>query len=88
MMCSEKTRNVVCGSPRRLAVTTILITGWMLLIASLGQAQTYRVIHTFSGGYDGATPLSGLIIDRSGNLYGTAYFVATTGEGVIWQITP
>ncbi len=34
-------------------------------------AQTYRVIHFFSGGADGAIPQAGLTLDRAGNLYGT-----------------
>ena len=29
------------------------------------------VLHTFSGGKDGAIPVTGLIFDKSGNLYGT-----------------
>lgn len=34
-------------------------------------AQTFSVIHSFSGGAVGATPDSGLAIDRGGSLYGT-----------------
>ena len=36
------------------------------------QAQTFQVIHTFSGGVDGALPQVGVTIDGAGNLYGTA----------------
>ena len=36
------------------------------------QAQTFQVLHNFTGGQDGADPLDGLTIDRYGNLYGTA----------------
>jgi len=46
-----------------------------LLFLSLSvraQAQTFHVIHSFSGGADGATPVAGLSIDRAGRLYGTA----------------
>ena len=77
MTCSE---NAGSGRDRQLAVAMI-ITMWMILVASPAAAQTYRVIHTFSGGYDGATPLSGLIIDRSGNLYGTASGGGKTNDG-------
>ncbi len=35
-------------------------------------AQTFQVIHNFTGGADGAVPVAGLTIDRAGNLYGTA----------------
>jgi uncharacterized repeat protein (TIGR03803 family) len=35
------------------------------------QAQTYQVLHNFTGGSDGAGPFAGLTIDQAGNLYGT-----------------
>jgi uncharacterized repeat protein (TIGR03803 family) len=40
--------------------------------AILAQAQTFHVIHNFTGGADGAFPLAGLTADGGGNLYGTA----------------
>ena len=36
------------------------------------QAQTFTVLHTFTGAQDGGQPLAGLAIDGAGNLYGTA----------------
>jgi uncharacterized repeat protein (TIGR03803 family) len=36
------------------------------------QAQTYKVIHNFTGGADGATPWAGLTMDQAGNFYGTS----------------
>jgi uncharacterized repeat protein (TIGR03803 family) len=41
-------------------------------------AQTFTVIHNFTGGADGGDPTAGLTIDRHGNLYGTA---STLGSG-------
>ena len=35
------------------------------------QAQTYSVLHNFTGGQDGATPIAGVTFDQTGNLYGT-----------------
>ncbi len=44
-----------------------------VIVSSLGAtAQTFTVLHTFSGGKDGAYPYAGLAIDKKGNLYGTA----------------
>ena len=37
------------------------------------QAQTYNVIHNFSGGLGGSEPTSGLTFDAAGNLYGTTF---------------
>jgi uncharacterized repeat protein (TIGR03803 family) len=43
------------------------------LIVSLysAQAQTFTVIHSFSGNQDGATPIASLTIDAGGNIYGS-----------------
>ncbi len=54
------------------------------------------VIHTFSGGSDGAFPSAGLIFDASGNLYGTAGLggnlsakpCVESGCGVVFKLTP
>jgi uncharacterized repeat protein (TIGR03803 family) len=36
-------------------------------------AQTFTVLHTFTGGSDGQSPSTDLILDTMGNLYGTTY---------------
>lgn len=59
-------------SPAATAVAALLSTLVLVLVASQSaQAQTFRVIHDFSG-TDGARPSTGLTIDAEGNLYGTA----------------
>jgi uncharacterized repeat protein (TIGR03803 family) len=49
---------------------------------------TYTALHDFSGGDDGAYPLSNVIMAASGNLYGTASAGGSQGHGVVWEITP
>ncbi len=64
-------------------------TGLVLLIlvfaaavaATPAQAQTFQVLHSFTGGDDGAIPLAGLIADSAGNLYGTASGGGKTNDG-------
>jgi hypothetical protein len=50
-----------------LAVT--LVFG--VVTTQSAQAQTYTVIHNFTGGQDGEHPYAGLTMDRAGSLYGT-----------------
>jgi uncharacterized repeat protein (TIGR03803 family) len=46
-------------------------------------------LHTFAGfNTDGATPMSGVIRDSAGNLYGTTQGGGTTGAGTIFEVTP
>lgn len=44
------------------------------------------VLHTFSGGADGAYPYSGLILDSAGNLYGTTQIGGTYDAGVVFKL--
>jgi hypothetical protein len=41
------------------------------MLAHRAQAQTYTVLCTFTGSSDGGCPYAGLILDDSGNMYGT-----------------
>lgn len=57
------------------------------LVASLSpaaHAQTFSVIHAFTGGSDGGFPDAGVSI-RDGNLYGTAY-TGGVGNGTVYEI--
>jgi len=56
-------------------VWTVLL---MLSVAASALAQTYEVIHNFTGGADGEQPLAGLSIDAAGNLYGATHNGATS----------
>src|SRR5271166_4865258 len=60
-----------------LAITFALATA----MTPSAQAQTFQVLHNFTGGQDGAAPLDGLTIDRNGNLYGTASAGGHQGYG-------
>ena len=64
-----------------ITLLTIILCGVVL------QAQNLTVLHTFTGGADGATPATGVIMDRAGNLYGTAGDGAL-GYGVAFKLKP
>ncbi len=52
-----------------------------------GGSWTETLLWNFPGGSGGSTPLSGVIFDRAGNLYGTASGQAGGGE-VVYELSP
>ena len=48
----------------------------------------YSVIYSFTGADDGSNPAGGLAKDSSGNIYGAASNGGSSGNGVIYKITP
>ncbi len=66
-----------------LAMAIIFVLSFILLPSA--QAQTYQVIHNFTGGQDGAYPEAGLT-ERGGNLYGTAYQGGGSNRGTVFKL--
>jgi uncharacterized repeat protein (TIGR03803 family) len=50
------------------------------------QAQTFDVIHYFTGGSDGGSPLNGLFIASNGLMYGTGSAGGRYGSGVVFKV--
>src|SRR5215472_895265 len=73
-------------------MATIACCFVLFLAAATAQGQTFSIIHSFTGGADGATPDSTLAIDAAGNLYGTAARGGNSGEncdgtcGVVFKL--
>ena len=64
---------------------------FLTLVIPDSTAQTYRVLYTFQGGRagDGEMPLSGLIMDQEGSLYGTTQAGGPgRGVGTIFKLSP
>ena len=75
-------------------MTTFAIAIVVLAACPILQAQSFTVLHTFSNGLDGATPYGTLLLDASGNLYGTAsaggFFgnhCSPAGCGTVFKLT-
>ena len=71
-----------------LPAFALAMLGLLILTApAQAQAQTYAVLHNFTGGSDGARPQATLAIDRTGNLYGTAPQLGALGYGTVFKLT-
>jgi uncharacterized repeat protein (TIGR03803 family) len=79
------------GTLIRLAGTLVFS---VLLLMGNSIAQSVTVLHAFTGGSDGVAPLSGVVFDSLGNLYGTTFSGGSTtacggdGCGAVYELTP
>ncbi|MGA2904296.1 MAG: choice-of-anchor tandem repeat GloVer-containing protein [Candidatus Korobacteraceae bacterium] len=71
----------------RFAMAFAFVSALTLLTTHAMQAQTFSVLHNFSGGGDGAYPYAGVIVGPSGVLYGTAFEGGTHGYGTVFRLS-
>jgi uncharacterized repeat protein (TIGR03803 family) len=55
-------------------------------IFKLASNGTLTVLHSFTGGRDGKAPQGGLLLDGTGNLFGSTFSGGDTGNGTIFEI--
>ena len=72
-------------SQRAAAITALGLV--LSVLTTSVQAQTFSVLHNFTGQLDGSTPYAGLYIDTAGNLYGTASGGGTNSVGVVFKMS-
>ena len=63
-----------------LVLIVSLISSW-----ALGQET---VLYTFTGGADGGQPVGTMVLDNSGNLYGTTQSGGQFNKGTVFMVTP
>src|ERR1035437_8869918 len=74
------------GSWMWMIVITLFATLALAVVATpSAQAQTFQVIHDFTGA-DGEAPIAGLTIDRGGNLYGAVQFGGANSVGSAFKL--
>src|SRR5277367_6046587 len=78
-----------------VALVSLTVMATLLAAVPAAQAQTFSVVHSFTGEADGANPGSGLTPDRAGHLYGTASQGGSPGVcqypegcGTVYRMTP
>lgn len=59
-----------------------------VLAAPRSQAQTFKVIYSFTGHDSAEHPIAGLTIDQHGNLYGTTAWGGAFGSGTVYELRP
>jgi uncharacterized repeat protein (TIGR03803 family) len=56
------------------------------LYSATSEAQTELTLYNFTGGSDGGDPLSNLVMDPAGNLYGTTFVAGAYGAGEVFEL--
>jgi uncharacterized repeat protein (TIGR03803 family) len=79
----SRTISRVAASALAMAIVFVLL----IFFTQSGQAQTYKVIYTFTGGIDGAAPDAGLTVDAAGNFYGTTRYGGSAGAGSVFRLS-
>src|SRR5271166_1965825 len=87
MTVSESRMRVLDVSQRAAswALASALLFAAAVLPAQTLEAQTFSVIHNFTGGADGGSPFAGLTMDKAGSLYGTTTF-GGSGNGTVFRL--
>jgi len=94
MMVRSQLRRKIAKLGSSVLLTAVAGAMLLTLAALQSEAQTVAVLHTFTGGADGAGPVAGLTPDAAGNLYGTTYYGGSIagqcwepGCGVVFKMT-
>jgi uncharacterized repeat protein (TIGR03803 family) len=58
----------------------------LALSTCASQAQTFKVVHDFSGDADGANPLNGLMVSPTGVMYGTTNSGGAYNNGAVFSL--
>ena len=74
--------------PMRAADTlTLVILLTLISVANpAAQAQTFTVLHNFTGGADGGSPYAGLTRNGASNFYGTTAVGGSDGNGTVFEL--
>lgn len=67
--------------------TTMGGASYFGVVYSVDNTGKETVLHTFTGGSDGASSFAGLIRDADGNLYGSTGYGGTAGAGTMFKLT-
>jgi uncharacterized repeat protein (TIGR03803 family) len=70
---------------RNFALITIFASWLVAATLSGAHAGTFSTVYNFTGGNDGANPVTGLMVNARGDFFGTASSGGASGLGVVFQ---
>src|SRR5579872_1790785 len=73
-------------SRSKVFLSTMLIA--IVALAHTAAASSTTLIYSFAGGKDGEYLDTDLVVDASGNIYGTTVQGGDFSSGTVWQLSP
>ncbi len=64
MACPKQNRSWTFGVDLWVTVAAVVLALLMIVLATQVHAQTFTVLHSFTGGADGGNPAAGLVMER------------------------
>jgi uncharacterized repeat protein (TIGR03803 family) len=71
-----------------VALALLAVVAVAVVATPSAQAETYKLLYTFSCGHDGAYPEAGLLRGPAGQLYGTTALGGIAGQGTVFEVLP
>jgi uncharacterized repeat protein (TIGR03803 family) len=84
--CAVESKVVLSAATKALGCGIVLLA--LCVFATSANAQSYKVIYSFTGGADGGGPLFSPLVRVSGNLYGTTGLGGSSNNGTLFKVTP
>jgi uncharacterized repeat protein (TIGR03803 family) len=63
-------------------------SGTIFELSPSNGSWTESILYNFTGGRDGGFPAASVVLDKNGNLFGSAFNGGTNGFGTVFQLTP
>jgi uncharacterized repeat protein (TIGR03803 family) len=79
--------SLICRQLKSAKLPFVVLFALLVVLSSSAQAQTFTVLHNFTAGADGANPVAGLTMDRTGNFYGTTSAGGAAGSGTVYKVS-
>src|SRR5271166_1623673 len=83
--CKLISRIIARAATAALAIATVFAL--TVVLTQSAQPQTLKVLHSFTGGGDGASPGAGVTMDQAGNLFGTTASGGIDDNGTVFRLS-
>ena len=85
MTRQQRFATLIFDTNRRTRIIRLLCAAFFATTV-LAQAQTYTVLHYFTGGGDGSEPIAGLTMAGAGNFYGATAYGGSADGGTVFKL--